>query len=380
MTTRILYVLNSRWPTVKAYGIQVAKMCEAFRAAGADVQLFVPQRRAQSQTEGQTPFQFYGIDVLPVRWLWSPDWLASGVWGKFLFFAQQLLFSLRARIALCGMHGDVYTRDFITAAVFQLTCRRVFLELHNAPSRWRWLHVRVLRSSRGIVCISRALRMRVLEVRIPEERVIVAADGYDPAQFSAFLNQVDARRKLHLPEGQSIIVYAGHLYPWKGVDTLARAAAQIDGLVVFVGGMQADIQRMTSAYGATKNIVFTGHRSPSEIPAWLRAASVLVLPNSAREAISERYTSPLKLFEYMASGTPIVASDLPSLREVLSEENAALVVPDEPSALAKAVDAVLHDAQASVRAQKAAVDVARFSWPRRATSILAWMITMTRRT
>src|SRR5262249_13241169 len=78
-----------------------------------------------------------------------------------------------------------------------------------------------------------------------------------------------------------------------------------------------------------------GCAAPGGRPRWLAAAAVLVLPNSRAEPISARYTSPLKLFEYMAAGRPIVASDLPSLREVLTGgRNAVLVPPDDPGALA----------------------------------------------
>ena len=74
-------------------------------------------------------------------------------------------------------------------------------------------------------------------------------------------------------------------------------------------------------------VTFTGLIEPPQVRERLARANVLVLPNPA-SAISSRFTSPLKLFEYMAAGRPIVASDLPALREVLSpDENAVLVTP-----------------------------------------------------
>jgi glycosyltransferase involved in cell wall biosynthesis len=94
---------------------------------------------------------------------------------------------------------------------------------------------------------------------------------------------------------------------------------------------------------------------------------VLVLPNPA-SAISTRFTSPLKLFEYMAAGRPIVASDLPSIREVLRhEENALLVEPGNPSALAAGVRRLLDDRALADRLSSAALaDVQDYSWNRRA--------------
>jgi glycosyltransferase involved in cell wall biosynthesis len=94
---------------------------------------------------------------------------------------------------------------------------------------------------------------------------------------------------------------------------------------------------------------------------------VLVLPNTATH-ISARYTSPLKLFEYMAAGRPIVASDLPALREVLTDgENALLVEPGNAAQLADAIGRLLHDPELAQRLAAAAWrDVQAYSWDRRA--------------
>ena len=108
---------------------------------------------------------------------------------------------------------------------------------------------------------------------------------------------------------------------------------------------------------------------------WLAAADVLALPNSGRESISARYTSPLKLYEYMASGRPIVASDLPSLREALTRgENAWLVAPDDPAALAAGIKSVLDDPEhAGAMAERARQDVQGHTWTARAERIVAFV-------
>ena len=101
---------------------------------------------------------------------------------------------------------------------------------------------------------------------------------------------------------------------------------------------------------------------------------MLVLPNTGREVTSQKFTSPLKLFTYMASGVPIVASDLPALREVISENTAYLVTPDSPDALAQVVIEVLRDPQeAARRAQGALRAVAEYTWESRAEKILQFL-------
>ena len=118
-----------------------------------------------------------------------------------------------------------------------------------------------------------------------------------------------------------------------------------------------------------------GHLSPSLARKYLLAADVAVIPFSAREEIARSYTSPLKLFEYMAAQRPIVASNLPSLREILRDgENALLVTPDEPEALADAVTRLLNDhVLARALAQVARAEVEDMTWTKRAESIVIFL-------
>ena len=114
---------------------------------------------------------------------------------------------------------------------------------------------------------------------------------------------------------------------------------------------------------------------PRTVPAWLKRFDVLALPNIASERISARHTSPLKLFEYMAAGRPIVASDLPSLREVLrDDENALLVPPDDPKVLAAGIRRVIEDKPFAAKlAAQAREDVMQYSWTSRAKRLLEFM-------
>ena len=162
------------------------------------------------------------------------------------------------------------------------------------------------------------------------------------------------------------------MYQWKGAKTLLEAArlSGEDILFVFVGGTKKDIGAFKSQAGINKNILVAGHQPYQEIPFWLKAADLLVLPNSGEEDISRYWTSPMKMFEYMASGQPIVASDLPSLREVLNENNAVLVEPDNPKALAEGINKTLKNSAFSANiSARALKDVQKYSWINRAKNI-----------
>jgi glycosyltransferase involved in cell wall biosynthesis len=102
------------------------------------------------------------------------------------------------------------------------------------------------------------------------------------------------------------------------------------------------------------------------------AVALLPLPD---EPVARYFTSPLKLFDYMAAGVPIVASDLPSLREVLRDgENALLVPPEDPAAVAKAIDRILGDPALARRlAARAREDASAYTWDERAAQLLEFL-------
>lgn len=124
--------------------------------------------------------------------------------------------------------------------------------------------------------------------------------------------------------------------------------------------------------------IFRGYVSRSELVDPLAQAYIGALPNH-REEISERFTSPLKLFEYMAAGKVIVASDLPSIREILDDQKAYLCPPASPRSLAEAIHSVYRDpALAESRTRAARLAARDYSWDSRAGTILEFLEGITR--
>jgi glycosyltransferase involved in cell wall biosynthesis len=173
-------------------------------------------------------------------------------------------------------------------------------------------------------------------------------------------------------------VYVGQLYPWKGTGTLVEAMQYLhEGILHLVGGSEDRIQALRETavrLGVGDRIVFHGQVPPRAVKDHLADASAAVLPLT-RDLISASFTSPLKLFEYMAAGVPIVASDLPSTREVLSpEESAILVPPDDPRALAEGLRRALGErALAESLARKAREEVEEYTWGKRARKIIRFL-------
>jgi glycosyltransferase involved in cell wall biosynthesis len=381
---RILYLADIRFPLERANGIQSMATCHALAARGHEVTLVV---RPDSHTPPRDPFDFYGleriaglrIEVAPITgpatsrrvgYLTFTIGRAAGRGRQDLIFTRDLgLASLLLRLPASMRAPIVYEAHGIAADVAAALPDLLTGAPQASPSKLRRLarrDARVWRAADGYVTITAALR-RELARRFGERpRTAVVPDGVRTSDAVAARMDED--------EGRTFTIgYAGHLYPWKGADLVIEAVAAIlDARGTIVGGHdgEPDLERL-KAFAAELNcasrITFTGLVSPSQVAATLTDMDVLVLPNRA-SAISNEFTSPLKLFEYMASGRPIVASDLPSLREVLRDgENALLVEPGNPQALVAAIRRIKEDRALGTRlADAARHDVRDFTWARRA--------------
>ena len=147
----------------------------------------------------------------------------------------------------------------------------------------------------------------------------------------------------------------------------AREIGDIGAHVLLVG----IVQEPDYVSNASDNVSFTGFVPPSEVPSYLAAADMMVMPSTDRLHYAS-YTSPLKLFEYMASGRPVVVSDLPVLGEIVRDGENALVYPmRDVGALADALRRLWADQDLGrALAEQAWRDVQRYSWQARATRIL----------
>jgi glycosyltransferase involved in cell wall biosynthesis len=190
------------------------------------------------------------------------------------------------------------------------------------------------------------------------------------------VTRAEARRELGLADGRAVVVYTGGLLEWKGVDLLVEAARELGEVqVVIAGGMDADAARLRRAARGVANVRIDGFQPPQRVALYLAAADVGVVPNRSRPPISARYTSPLKVFEAMAASLPLVASDLPSLRELLTHgEDAWLVQPDDAGTLAEGLRRILaDDALRAGLARRLGERAARHTWDARSARLMGWM-------
>lgn len=365
----MIYVTNARIPTEKAHGIQIMKMADAFVKNGAALELVIPKRFNWIK---KNPFEYYGIEKgfkitrLPCLDLIPLDKYIGliGLWLEtisFNLFAWPYIFFKRADI--------IYTRDkFLLPLV--LFKKNLTLEFHSLPRNY-FLYSLFLKKIKAIVVTSQNLKDFFVQRGISSAGIMAVPNAVDLEKF-----KINKELDLDLPKNKKIILYTGHLYEWKGVDTLLEAARNFQFSMpnlqfIFVGGTAKDIQEFKTKCLGIQNIIVVGHRPHDEIPSWLKAADVLVLPDSAKNDPLKYGASPLKMFEYMASKKPIVASNLPSITEILNKDNAILVAPDNPESLAEGIKEALQNSQLSDKiSERAFQDVQNYTWAKRAQKIL----------
>lgn len=361
---KIAYVANIRFPTEKAHGAAIAKACEALVKAGEEVTLLVPARRNHLTIPA---LQYYGIKAsFIIRRLSCIDTVSLGklgFWLQSLTFASSILAHLRS-----SSYDVVYGRDELVLAVLALCgVKNIYWESHDGT--WNIASRYVARKARGIVVVSNGLKEFYIDRGVPAEKLFATPNGIDLAEFAHQETRQASRARLGLPQDKKIALYIGRLDGWKGTDTLLEASKLLPGdmLVSLIGGEPQQIEKLKHHY---PNVIFLGYRPYSELSGNQAAADVLVVPNTAKDEVSVRFTSPLKLIAHMASHRPIVASDLPSIRELADETSAVLVKPDSPEALAKGIQLALAQPQL---ADQALARVTQLDWSARAQRITAFI-------
>ncbi len=357
----IAYIANIRFPTEKAHGAAIAKACEALVRTGEEVTLLVPARKNHLTIPA---LQYYGIKLsFGIRRLACADTVS---FGKLGFWLQSLTFASSAVTHLrSSTYNVVYGRDELVLAVLAFCgVQNIYWESHDGT--WNLASRYIAKKAKGIVVVSNGLREFYISHGVPAEKICATPNAIDLVNFSNPESKEASRARLGLPQDKTIALYIGRLDGWKGTDTLLEATKLLpeDILVALIGGEPAQVERLKQKY---PKAYFVGYRPYSELADNQMAADVLVVPNTAKSDISVRFTSPLKLIAHMASHRPIVASDLPSIRELVDETSAVLVRPDDAQALAEGITKALTQTDI---AEQAFVRVAGLDWLARAQRIV----------
>jgi glycosyltransferase involved in cell wall biosynthesis len=253
----------------------------------------------------------------------------------------------------------IYEAHALPRTVFHRSLEAIILKS-------RWLQ--------SFVVISRALKKDYMSI-FPwlSERPMVAHDG-----ASVTDNRIE--EEVSQNDHQFKVIYTGSLLPGKGVELVVDLSWRLSQYDFHIIGGPSEVWRNKYRSEDTlKNLHYHGFLSPSLVRQWQEKADILLLPNQSQVFTDAgrvdigRWTSPLKLFEYMASHTPIVASDLPVIREVLTHgENALLAKPEFPESWVQAINHLNKDRQLAARIADCAYQdlIQNYTWKQRANKVL----------
>lgn len=399
----LIYISDSRLPSEKANGYQVMKMCEAFAGQGVRVTLLFPKRIQHVELlDHDDPFAFYGINpsftLRPLRNIDTimfaaslPLWLRRISMIQFVHFftyaasVVRYCWQFRKRDDMM-LYGRAEFPFLLLSFLKPLFRPHLCYEAHSFPSAHsEWLRKRIARTVDLLVVITDQLRKRFVSIGIHPNRILVAHDSVDLDAFRVSESIVQLRKRLAIPLDRYVVGYIGRFHTMgmeKGISTLLKAVAEVkkhhpkqSPFLLCVGGPLSMVQAyrlLWEPLGLKETDVrFVDRRPVTEVPQWIAACDVVTIPFPWNEHMAY-FASPMKLFEYMAVGKPIVASALPALQEILTHNsNALLVEPDNSEAFANALISLMDNPSHAERlGQQAKKDVQRFSWGGRARTIL----------
>jgi glycosyltransferase involved in cell wall biosynthesis len=301
------------------------------------------------------------------------------------------------RVAREFRPGAVYQRytafNFGGALLSRLLRIPLVLEFNSSDlwkgRHWREFHMlglaeigeRVnLRAADRVVAVSHVLRDELVARGVPAEKVIVNPNAADPRQFRPDV-PADEVRLAHGLVGRTVVGFSGTFGVWHGIPTLAAALPivaaerpEVAFLLVGDGPLHHLVDEAVTRHGLHGRVALPGLVPHKQMPAYLAACDVLVSPHGRQADGRPFFGSPTKLYEYMASGRAIVASQVGQIGEVLRHgETALLVPPEDPEALAGAILNLVDDQalRARLGAAARAQAVREHTWLQNARGVLS---------
>ncbi len=365
----LLYAFPEPLPLSRARGIQVAHAVTSLASTGVTIDLAYVPVIGQSPLSPVVMGAVAGIDLLPISRSW-PSPLNRippfSRWHSTKWFAARLKHELAVR-----RPAVVYVRHLKLADVLLAEralppliyeAHEVFFDTATPKNRARVaaMERRVLCRARAVVCNSQATADRLAVLYDVPQRLLVVSNGVARPELLSPKAWHDSARN---------VIYAGSFFGWKGVDDLVAAAADLEGFrISLVGGEPDQIDRIRMRLPPSGAEIELVARLPhNEVMTRLAEACIAVLPN--RPDPDSAFTSPIKLFEYMAAGCAVVAADLPSIREILGNDEAIWFTSGDAKSLAVALQNIATNNHAEALGAVLREKSRAYTWQARAEKI-----------
>lgn len=366
---KITYISQITIPSRSADSVQVVKACDSLCTAGHEIILKIPYRKKHEKKITDV-HQFYRCKTaFPI--IYETIWIIPE----------------RFRILMIGLKAAfdrsdiVISRSIPAAFICSLFGKKTFLEIHEPLDRTltlSWLSKRLInfKNFKGLITNCNALKI-VTEKGFPklQGNILALQNGADMANGIKPIN-LGNEKCIH-------IGYCGQLYKGKGIEIICELAPQFPNHIFhIVGGLEKDIDYWQKKLHGCKNVVFQGFIEPHEVPDYINAFDIVLAPYqnvvygfNATNNIAQ-WTSPMKVFDYMAIGKPIIASDLPFMHEILDHnKNAILCQPDCIQSWCNAIKKLTQDKATSQKISKAAQNkfLDQYTWSKRTEKLMQYI-------
>jgi glycosyltransferase involved in cell wall biosynthesis len=370
---KIAYVFDRPLPARETDSEQAMQTLAAFARQGAEVCLVLPARsEAVSSAELAKHYQVSGdFELERVE---GPRFDLPV--GRKYWHAHRAL-----DLPVVATADVVYTRNFPALLALARSRQQFAYETYRPwPDQFRALRPFFKRAMAkpnflGAVLHSRFARDRYAALGVDPARLLVAHNGHDPSQFLTRPPQAELRAELNLPLDRKVVLYTGHINLTKGLDTVLGMARRLPRVSFVLVGSEGNglVEALARRHD---NVSIVPWQPFAKVARYLMAADVLLQPPSHIPLkLVGNTVLPMKLFLYLAAGRPIVAPDLPDMREVLAhDENALLVPPGDTAAAARAVGRIMDEPGLGERLGAGAKKTAEgLTWDARAQRILSFL-------
>ena len=357
---RVLYLVNSAQPyTVSGYTVRTQNLLRELRRN--DVAVYPATRMGYPTTIGVVPTQgsvcVDGIEyflLLPSRMSLRRDRNRREAINLLVEIARQL------DITLLHTTTDFRNASLVSEVARILAIPWVYevrgerdrtLEIDNSGRinrdflvEFRRRETLAMQAASAVLVLSEVSRRRVEERGVPKDNIYVVPNGFDRDEAIEAPTKKFAREKTGIPSNTKLIGTITSVVDYEGLESLVLALEFLDedtkALIVGDGSALPSLQQLVEERGLADRVVFAGKQDPQAIPLWCAALDVFVLPRRDYEVC--RAVTPLKPMLAMGMKIPVVASDLPAVREATGEL-ALYVPPDDPEALSHAIRKALAD-------------------------------------
>jgi glycosyltransferase involved in cell wall biosynthesis len=335
---KIAYVTeNGKIPGFTANSVGVIKICYNMAKQGHKVDLLIPD--GHQSNVSSSVWEFYNVEpIFNIHYIKTFKWM--GKFSVLIFFIKSAFFIFSNKIE------SVNSRSLIFSCLIGLIGKPIIFESHNyakfKKSIFRHIWIFLVKSNlykASMISTTTVGKQSYITHGIKSSKIIVLPNASDLELFKNQPEKTELRHILNLSLDQKIICFCGSLYPGRGIDEVIYSIEKTpDAYFLIVGGPENDVQyykKIVAAKGL-KNCLFTGHIPQKKVPAYLMASDILLMPYTNKTA--HPYMSPMKMFDYIATGKAIIATNYPVVQEILTEgETAIFVKPDNEKDLHKAI-------------------------------------------